>query len=91
MDLETVIINGSFYKKVLKFYYKFNSNDLSISFDKKEGYSIHRVFKNKSQEIPYFLYPMYTASVKGKETCSVDLFSRNNDVWYNSGFREVRY
>lgn len=52
MDLETVIINGSFYKKVLKFYYKFNSNDLSISFDKKEGYSIHRVFKNKSQEIP---------------------------------------
>lgn len=89
MDLETVIINDSFYKKVPKFYYKFNSNDLSISFDKKEGYSIHRAFKNKSQEIPYFLCPMYTASVEG--TCSVDLFSHNNNVWYNSGFREVRY
>lgn len=37
MDLETVIINGSFYKKVPKFYYKFNSNDLSISFDKKKA------------------------------------------------------
>lgn len=89
MDLETVIINGSFYKKVPKFYYKFNSNDLSISFDKKEGYSIHRAFKNKSHEIPYFLCPMYTTKDKG--TCSMDLFSHNNDVWYNSGFREVRY
>lgn len=67
MDLETVIINGSFYKKVPKFYYKFNSNDLSISFDKKEGYSIHRAFKNKGHEIPYFLCPMYTASVEGSD------------------------
>jgi hypothetical protein len=50
MDLETVIINGSFCK----------------------------------------VFACFNA-VKGKGTCSVDLFSHNNDVWYNSGFREVRY
>lgn len=30
-------------------------------------------------------------TTKGKGTCTIDLFSHNNDVWYNSGFRGVRY
>lgn len=62
-NLEIVSLADGFYMRIPKFYFKFDSNQIDISFEPKEGYAKHRAFDVSGN----FYIPVYAGSLEGSK------------------------